>query len=130
MGRRRRGELPRYRRHKQSGQAVVSLPLGNGRYRDVLLGPFNTDQSKREYARLIDEWLAHGGQVLLSRQSPGRAGPTINELLLAYWPAVEDYYRHPDGAPTQEVDNIRMALRRLRQGYGHTDAGAFDSLAL
>src|SRR5262245_59443121 len=130
MGRRRKGELPRYRRHKQSGQAVVSLPLGHGKYRDVLLGPFETDRSKREYTRVLDEWLAHGGHVLASRQSPGRAGLTINELLLAYLPTVEDYYRHPDGMPTQEVDNIRLALRRLRQGYGHTDASAFDSLAL
>jgi integrase len=130
MGRRRKGELPRYRLHKQSGQAVVSLPLGNGKYRDVLLGPFDTDESKREYARVIDEWLAHGGPVLATRHSAGRANLTINELILAYWPTVEDYYRHPDGAPTQEVDNIRLALRRLRQSYGHTDASAFDSLAL
>jgi integrase len=130
MGRRRKGELPRYRLHKQSGQAVVSLPLGNGKYRDVLLGAFDTEQSQREYARVIDEWLAHGGQVLASRQSPGSADPTINELIVAFWPTVEEYYRHPDGAPTQEVDNIRLALRRLRQHYGQTRSGAFDSLAL
>jgi integrase len=130
MGRRRKGELPRYRLHKQSGQAVVSLPLGNGKYRDVLLGPFDTDQSQREYARVIDEWLAHGGQVLACRQSPGTADLTINQLILTYWPTVEEYYRHPDGTPTQEVDNIRLALRRLRKHYGHTDARAFDSLAL
>jgi integrase len=130
MGRRRKGELPRYRLHKQSGQAVVSLPLGNGKYRDVLLGAFDTEESKREYARVIDEWLTHGGQVLASRQSPGSADLTVNELILAYWPAVEAYYRHPDGSPTQEVDNIRLALRRLRQRYGHTQACSFDSLAL
>jgi hypothetical protein len=119
MGRRRKGELPRYRLHKQSGQAVVSLPLGNGKYRDVLLGAFDTE-----------ERLTHGGQVLASRQSPGSADLTVNELILAYWPAVEAYYRHPDGSPTQEVDNIRLALRRLRQRYGHTQACSFDSLAL
>jgi integrase len=130
MGRRRKGELPRYRLHKQSGQAIVSLPLGNGHYRDMLLGPFNTEQSQREYARVIDEWLANGGLVLSSRLSPGTADRTINELILAYWPAVEEYYRHPDGAPTQEVDNIRLGLRRLRQHYGHTAAATFDSLAL
>ena len=57
--------------------------------------------------------------------------PTINELisgLLARQP--KEYYRRLDGTPTQEVDNIRLALRRLRQLYGHTDASAFDSLAL
>ena len=91
MGRRRKGELPRYRLHKQSGQAVVSLPLGDGKYRDVLLGAFDTDESKREYARIIDEWLAHGGQVLASRHSAGRADLTINDLILAYWPTVGRY---------------------------------------
>ena len=130
MGRRRKGELPRYRLHKQSGQAVVSLPLGNGKYRDVLLGAFDTEESQREYTRVIDEWLAHGGQVLACRDSPGAADLTINELVLAYWPAVEEYYRHADGTPTQEVENVRLALRRLRQRYGHTEVRSFDSLAL
>jgi hypothetical protein len=50
MGRRRKGELPRYRLHRQSGQAVVSFPLGAGRYRDVLLGLYDSEESKREYA--------------------------------------------------------------------------------
>ena len=60
MARRRKGELPRYRLHKQSGQAVVSLPLGGGKYRDFLLGPFDSEDSKREYTRVINEWLAAG----------------------------------------------------------------------
>jgi hypothetical protein len=35
MAHRKKGELPRYRLHKQSGQAVVSLPTGSvPRYRD------------------------------------------------------------------------------------------------
>jgi integrase len=37
---------------------------------------------------------------------------------------------HPDGRPTSEVGNIRRALRRLRQLYGHTPAGAFDGPSL
>ena len=129
MGRRRKGELPRYRLHKQSGQAVVSLPLGNGKYRDILLGSHDTEESKREYVRVIDEWLTHGGQVVACRHSAS-ADLSINELVLAYWPLVEQYYRHPDGTPTQEVDNIRLALRRLRRLYGHTSAALFDSLTL
>ena len=46
MGRRRKGELPRYRLHKQSGQAIVSLPLDGGKYRDALLGSFDTEPSE------------------------------------------------------------------------------------
>jgi hypothetical protein len=63
MARRRKGDLPRYRLHKQSGQAVVSLPLGPGKYRDFLLGTYDTEESKKEYTRVINEWLAAGGHV-------------------------------------------------------------------
>ena len=35
----RRFSVPSYRLHKQSGQAVVTLPDGLGGRRDVLLGP-------------------------------------------------------------------------------------------
>jgi hypothetical protein len=115
MGRHRKGELPHSRLHKQSGQAVVSLPLANGKYRDVLVGPFDTEESKREYTRVINEWLDLGGQVLACRESPGPMNPIINELILAYWPTVEKSYRHLDGTATQEVDNTRLVLRRLRQ---------------
>jgi hypothetical protein len=33
-----RDHVPSYRKHRQSGQAIVSLPDGMGRRRDVLLG--------------------------------------------------------------------------------------------
>jgi hypothetical protein len=47
------GQLPSYRLHKQSGQAIVSL---NGR--DFLLGEHGSAASKQEYRRLTAEWLA------------------------------------------------------------------------
>lgn len=53
MDRRRKGEPPRYRLHKKSGKAVVSLPLGNGLYKDLLLGSHDTQGSRQEYARVI-----------------------------------------------------------------------------
>jgi hypothetical protein len=45
--------VPKYRKHNQSGQAIVTL---SGR--DFLLGPYGTEASKLEYARLIMEWRA------------------------------------------------------------------------
>jgi integrase len=127
MGRRRKGEPPRYRFHKQSGQAVVSLPRGDGTYHDVLLGPFDTPESRLEYARLIAEWEAHGRRPAARETA---AGLSVNEVILAYWKHAEGYYRHPDGTPTSEADNIRLALRPLKRLYGHTSAADFDSLAL
>lgn len=98
MGRRRKGELPRYRLHKQSGQAIVSLPLGNGKYRDVLLGPFGSEGSQREYTRAINEWIAAG---MLA--PPRSAGPlsdlTVAELCLRFWKHAERRYRLIDGSP-------------------------------
>src|SRR6516164_2546016 len=47
--------IPSYRRHKASGQAVVTL---NGV--DHSLGPWNTHQSRAEYDRVLNESLARG----------------------------------------------------------------------
>ncbi len=46
--------VPKYRKHRASGQAVVTL---NGR--DFYLGPHNTKASRLEYDRLTSEWLAN-----------------------------------------------------------------------
>jgi hypothetical protein len=47
--------LPSYRRHKFSGQAIVTL---NGK--DHYLRPWQSDTSKTEYKRLLAEWVAAG----------------------------------------------------------------------
>jgi hypothetical protein len=46
---------PAYRRHRQSGQAIVTLSDGDRR-RDYLLGTFGSKESKAEYRRLLEEW--------------------------------------------------------------------------
>jgi integrase len=114
---------PKYRRHKPSGQAVVTL---NGH--DHYLGKHGTDESHAEYDRLIAEWLANGRRI--PPRKGAASGLSLNEVILAYWQHAEAYYRHPDGTPTSEADNIRLALRPLKRLYGHTPAADFDSLAL
>lgn len=52
---RRTDSVPKYRKHKGTGQAVVTI---NGR--DYYLGPHGTSASHLEYDRLISEWLASG----------------------------------------------------------------------
>ena len=47
--------VPKYRKHKASGQAVVTI-AGTDHY----LGKFNSKPSKKLYDRLIGEWLASG----------------------------------------------------------------------
>jgi integrase len=113
---------PSYRLHKPTGQAVVTL---NGH--DHYLGKHGTPQSQVEYDRLIAEWLSNGRQSVRLVQD---GTLSVNELILAYFTHVQAYYRHPDGRPTSEVANIRLALRWPKQLYGLTAAAAFDSLSL
>lgn len=121
-----RRHIPVYRLHKQSGQAIVTLTDGLGNRRDVLLGKHGTPESKAEYASVIARWLADGRRLA----RPADVGLSVAELILAYWPTVETYYRDPDGRPTSEVNNVRLALRRLRLLFGLTPAADFDSLSL
>ncbi len=53
MGRLRRDSLPSYRRHRPSGQAVVTLDS-----RDIYLGPYRSPESRAKYDRVVAEWLA------------------------------------------------------------------------
>jgi hypothetical protein len=64
----RRPILPSYRKHKQSGQAVVTFRLPSGKRKDYLLGTFGSKESKAEYARLLAEFQAGHGTM------PGPAG--------------------------------------------------------
>src|SRR5262249_49203874 len=122
-----RKALPSYRLHKQSGQAIVTLPDGLGRRRDILLGPYDSAESRAEYVRVLSEWEARGRTIAAS---PSTADVTVNEIILAFYRYVEQNYRFPDGTPTREVDNVRDALRPLRQLYGHSAAKNFGPKAL
>jgi hypothetical protein len=120
--------IPAYRKHKFSGQAIVTLTDPSGQRRDVLLGAYGSALSRQEYVRVLGEWEANGRR--LSAKNNALEGLSVNELILAYWPHVETYYRHADGSLTSEVSAIRLALRRLKNLYGHTAAASFDPLAL
>lgn len=111
---------PSYRRHKASGQAVVTL---GGQ--DVYLGPYGTAASKREYDRVVGEWLARGRQLATPAESY-----TVAMLILAFWAHAQTHYRGPDGEPTSEVGNYRDVLKPLRRLYGHTLVSAFGPLSL
>lgn len=114
--------VPKYRLHKRSGQALVTL---NGR--DFYLGPYGSEESKAEYDRLIAEWQLAGRQHPESSQPAG--GISVDELILAYLEHVESYYRK-HGEATSSQQHIRDALRPLHEMYGTTPAAEFGPLAL
>lgn len=119
----RSDRTPSYRLHKPTGQAVVTL---NGR--DFYLGRYGSPESRAEYDRIIAEWLSLGRR-LPGPHAGGPADLTVNEMLVAYLRHADAYYtKH--GRPTKEPANIRLALRGLRQLYGHTLARDFGPRAL
>jgi integrase len=120
--------IPKYRKHKQSGQAIVTLPDGIGGRRDVLLGQYRTAASKREYKRVIAEWLASG-----RRWTPPSASGrdlSINELILAFWPHAEQHYQRDGRQRNGELSDYKLSLRPLREMYGQSLACEFGPLAL
>lgn len=127
--------LPKYSRHKQSGQAVVYI---DGR--DVLLGQYGTKASREAYNRLVGEWLAAGRQLAVPN-----ADITIVELIERFKKHAEAFYvlpvKDPDGTPALNADgspktvpsgeweNYRIVLQQLRLAYGRTPAKDFGPLA-
>jgi integrase len=112
---------PSYRHHRPSNQAVVTLDS-----RDIYLGRYGSPESRAEFDRLLAEWLSNG------RRLPAPVAGSdlsVNELAEAYLRHADTYYVK-NGKPTVEPGNIRLAIRPLRQLYGHTMAREFGPVAL
>ena len=118
-----KAQLPKYRHHRASGQAIVTL---DGR--DFYLGPFGTSASKQGYDRLLTEWLANGRR--LEAPSTPMTGITVVEVTDRYLDHAKGYYRKPDGTPTSEYDSMVQALRPLNQMYARMSAAEFGPRAL
>jgi integrase len=112
--------LPKYRKHRASSQAVVTL---NGR--DFYLGPHNSKTSKTEYDRLLGEWLASGRNPLGSSND----GLTVVELCARYFRFAKGHYVK-NGRITKALPALKSALRYLRELYGRQPALEFGPLAL
>lgn len=127
--------VPSYRKHKQSGQAVVTL---SGR--DHLLGPYGSAKSHRQYDQLIAEWMVAGRHLpRRTRMAAGRhlaprpdeeSSLTVNELCRAFKEHAQTYYLNRDRTPGREPENFRQVLRRLREIYGDALACEFGPLKL
>jgi integrase len=111
--------LPKYRKHRASGQAIVTL---NGR--DHYLGPHGTAASRREYDRLIAEWMANG------RHAPLAASDLqVVEMTARYWKFAAGYYATSEDT-NGELGALKQAITALNALYGTTNASDFRPLAL
>jgi integrase len=110
---------PKYRLHRASGQAVVTLNT-----KVHYLGPWKSKASRIEYDRLVGEWLAAGRCLPVTTN-----GTTIHELCSAYLRFAEKYYQK-NGKPTRTIERIKMAVRHMCELYGSSPAADFGPLAL
>ena len=118
--------IPELRLHKPSGQGRVIL---DGRH--IYCGKWGTPEAEAKYHRVVSEWLACGSPSTDSTTDESTQSPTtVNDLILAYFTHAQGYYRKADGEPTNEINNIRQALRPLRRLYGKTVANEFGPLKL
>jgi integrase len=122
-----RNQVPTYRLHKQSGQAIVTISSGSTR-RDVLLGRYGTPESRTEYQRVLAEINASGSAAVAIRTSG--ADVTVNEVILAFMNWAGGYYRGPDGSATNEIAQLSRALSPLKELYGYVPAREFGPRAL
>jgi integrase len=119
----RQNHIPAYRRHKSSGQAIVTLTDAiSGARKDKLLGPYNTAASRTEYARVIGEWEARGRRL----EDAGPTDLTVAELLDQFLAYAEGYY----GKGSKEYDHFEKTTGPLTDTYPHRGAKDFGPAEL
>ena len=94
--------VPKYRQHKASGQAVVTLD-GVDHY----LGKYKSKSSRMLYDRLVGEWLACGRRMPIADDT----GLTVTELISHFWKHAKVFYRRSDGTSTETAENMRATSR-------------------
>lgn len=112
---------PRYRLHKASGQAVVSI---NGKVH--YLGKHNSEKSRREYNRLVGEYLA-ADRCEVKRT--GTKGARLGSICAAFAIYAKGYYRK-NGKATSELSSYKTVIESVIESYGDTPADDFGPLAL
>jgi len=115
-----KSSLPKYRKHRATGQAVVTL---SGK--DFYVGPYGTNVSKIEYDRLIAEWLANGRRL----SDPSNQCCSVSELCVAFMKYAQTYYVK-NGSPTSEQPAFRLILKLTRKVYGSRSVEEFTPTSL
>ncbi len=100
--------VPKYRHHKASGQAIVTL---DGQ--DFYLGAYDSRPSRREYDRLVGEWQQNGRRL---PQTGQHNTLTMAILMNAYRTFAAGYYvKH--GRQTDTIYGIKAMLKLVRASY-------------
>ena len=102
-------KLPSYRRHRCSGQAVVTL---SGR--DIYLGRHGSTESRDKYDRIVQEWLASSAQLPMASAAANRILPRGPQnapvMLLSDVPTLDDFTaKQPIGGEAWELAKRMLA---------------------
>lgn len=114
--------VPTYKLHTSTGLARCWV---GGKW--VALGKYGSPESKAEFERVLAE-LRTGAPAAEVGLQP--AAVTVDALLVKFWAWAEGHYRRPDGSPTNQLVELKHALKPLHALYGHTPAKDFGPLAL
>jgi integrase len=117
-----KNSLPKYRKHRASGQAVVTL-----KGRDFYLGPHGTKASHYEYDRLIGEYLASGRSLPVNYLDSDDI--TVVELCARFMRFAKGHYQK-NGRPTQGENVFRWGIPQLKRLYGRQSVSEFGPIAL
>jgi integrase len=124
---RSRDSIPSYRRHKRSGQAVVTIPLAGGKRKDLYLGPWKSPESKQAYARIVAQLQAGLDHAIIREVAKDL---TIDEALVRFLKYCDGYYLDPAGKPSEHAYRFRVALAPLSDLYGSTLLAEFGPISL
>ncbi len=122
--------IPTYRLHQATGQARCVV---NGKTH--YLGPYESPESRREYARILTELAAGNGVVATPIPAPSGTTSTpatsvfVSELILAYRRHAAEYYVK-NGRKTSEVAIVKMATDVVHELYQQSQVTEFGPLAL
>lgn len=106
--------VPRMVLHRASGQAVVVLPLGDGKRRMVYLGPWESADAKARYREVIAEHVAGIEATTATAKAPAPSGwPTVGHVVRRFLEHADQHYRDAAGVVSREVVNFRLAARPL-----------------
>jgi integrase len=119
MPRTKKGTPPAYRRHA-SGQAVVTVRLATSGRRDILLGPWDSQASHEEHARILGILAANGGRYPVATIA-APTGLSVNETILLWWRDAEV----KRGPKDKELHQYKYACRPLKELYGTLPAAEF-----
>jgi integrase len=111
-----RKQLPKYCRHKASGRAFVRIE-GKMYY----LGKYGSEASRREYDRIIAEFVARGRQPLYTSDEI-----LVESLIIQFLNYTEREIQYSKSGKSR----LAIAIQPLHELYGKTHVSAFTPTAL